>query len=332
MMQIEQLRENHWEDAAALVAAGVQRLRQKVGILPQQYEDPAAILPRLAELAPHAPGVAAVAQGRLAGFLCTMSLATFKGKRAAFSPAWANAAAPEDARRIYQEMYAALAPQWLTSGCFVHAVQLLAHEQAGRDGLYWLGFGLNNVDAIRDLAPLPPAGTPQQNLTIRRATAEDVDAVVELGAALQRHLADSPIYLPFIERALPADHREWLAQEGHRQWLAFRGDQPIAELRCEPTNDTALAMAADPGTVFITSAYTIPSARNTGVAGALLNELLAEVRDAGFVRCATDFESANLPGARFWLRHFQPTAYAVVRYVDERASYAHAGRSVETFW
>jgi hypothetical protein len=32
------------------------------------------------------------------------------------------------------------------------------------------------------------------------------------------------------------------------------------------------------------------------------------------------------------MRHFQPTAYSVVRYVDERAGYAHAQRRTEDFW
>jgi GNAT superfamily N-acetyltransferase len=277
-----------------------------------------------------------------------MSLPSIKGKRGTFSPEWAHAAAVDapgglQAGRIYQELYTALAPRWLAAGCYVHAVRVFAHDQPVLDGLYWLGFGLNNVDAVRDLAPLastaeaPAASTGTapplpQDVTIRRATAEDVDAVTALGEALQRHLADVPIYLPLIVPDTRADHLAWLAGEGNRQWLAFRGATPIAELRCEPTNYTAVAIAADPQTVFITSAYTVPGERRGGVAAALLHCLLAEVRAAGAQRCATDFESANLPGARFWLRHFQPTAYSVIRYVDERLGYAHARRSLETIW
>jgi GNAT superfamily N-acetyltransferase len=336
MMQIVEFTENHWEDAAALVAAAVRRLRQEVGILPPQYEEGAAILPRLAQLARSVPGVAAIDNGRLEGFLCAMSLSSFKGKRGAFSPAWANAAQPENAGRIYQALYAALAPQWLTGGCVVHTVQLLAHDRRGLDGLFWLGFGLNNVDAIRDLAPVAgahgPATPVPPGITIRRAAADDVAAVGALGEGLQRHLADAPVYLPFLHRDTPADHLAWLAEPGNRQWLAFRGGLPVAELRREPSNFTALALAADAGSTFITSAYTTPAERSGGIAAALLDCLLADARDEGLVRCATDFESANLPGARFWLRHFQPTAYAVVRYVDERIGYAHAGREHNTFW
>jgi GNAT superfamily N-acetyltransferase len=268
----------------------------------------------------------------LVGFLIAMSLPSVKGKRAAFSPEWANAAsdsADAGAGALYQALYAALAPVWLANGCYVHALRVLAHDREGLDGLYWQGFGLNNVDAIRDLTPLP-AAVP--DLTIRRATAADIATVAALGEALQRHLAAPPIYLPVIHLERPADYLDWLAQPGHVQWLAFREGAAVAELRLEPTNYTACAVAADAGTTFITSAYTVPEARNGGLAAGLLAHALRAAGEAGCVRIATDFESANIPGAAFWMRHFQPMAYSVVRYVDERAAYAHAGRRTEDFW
>ena len=118
----------------------------------------------------------------------------------------------------------------------------------------------------------------------------------------------------------------------HLEEYASFGGTAVAELRCEPTNYTAGAIAADPRTTFITSAYTIPSERNSGVASALLAQLLAHAHASGCERCVTDFESANLPGARFWMRHFRPITFSVLRYVDERALYAHAERQAEDIW
>ena len=337
MMQIVELAEKHWEDAAALVAARVRELRRALPILPQQYEDGATVLPLMADLAAHVPGVAAIVQGQLAGFLFAMVLPSFKSKRTAYSPVWANGArageAAEDAGHVYQQLYASLAPRWLANGCVVHALSALAHDRAGLDGLYWLGFGLNNVDAVRDLSPLAPADLQHAaDLSIRRATAGDIDDIMRLGDGLRRHLAAAPIYLPYMDPDTAGEYREWLAQPGNVQWLAYRGATAVAEVRCEPTNDTAGAIAADRGTTFITSAYTMPAERNSGVASALLAQLLAHARASGSERCATDFESANLPGARFWMRHFQPITYSVLRYVDERALYAHAERQAEDIW
>jgi hypothetical protein len=39
-----------------------------------------------------------------------------------------------------------------------------------------------------------------------------------------------------------------------------------------------------------------------------------------------DFESANLPGSAFWLRHFEPVAHSLMRRVDSRLAWAHAER------
>lgn len=333
MMQIVELAEKHWEDAAALVAARVRELRRALPILPQQFEDPATVLPRIADLAAQVPGVAAIEQGRLAGFLFAMVLPSFKSKRTAYSPVWANGAQADNAGRVYQELYAGLAPRWLANGCVVHALSVLAHDRPGLDGLYWLGFGLNNVDAVRDLSPLAPADLQHAaDLSIRRATAGDIDDIMRLGEGLRRHLAAAPIYLPYMDPDTAGEYREWLAQPGNVQWLAYRGGTAVAELRCEPTNDTAGAIAADPRTTFITSAYTIPSERNSGVASALLAQLLVHARAWGCERCVTDFESANLPGSRFWMRHFRPITFSVLRYVDERALYAHAERQAEDIW
>jgi GNAT superfamily N-acetyltransferase len=338
-MQIVPLQPTHWEEAAALVAARVAALRSGVPSLPARYSQPDAILPALASFAGHAPGVAALQGGRLVGFLTAMSLPSIKGKRAAFSPECAHAASEDGTGAgggaIFQAMYAALAPTWLANGCFVHALRVLAHNRQGLEGLYWLGFGLNNVDAVRDLSPLDSTYTETEFLRetqFRRTTADDLDAVAALGEALQRHLAAPPIYLPLINLESRADHAEWLAQPGHVQWLAQHGGEVVAELRLEPSNHTACAIAADPSTLFITSAYTLPAARRGGLAAALLAEAMKDAQARGYVRVATDFESANLPGAAFWMRHFQPIAYSVVRYVDERTAYAHAQRRVEDFW
>ena len=57
------LREEHAEDAAALVAAAYRAQRERVPSLPARYEDVEALLPPLRDLAGQAPGVAAVGGG-----------------------------------------------------------------------------------------------------------------------------------------------------------------------------------------------------------------------------------------------------------------------------
>ncbi|MGC9520832.1 MAG: GNAT family N-acetyltransferase [Anaerolineae bacterium] len=54
------------------------------------------------------------------------------------------------------------------------------------------------------------------------------------------------------------------------------------------------------------------------VATALLSHALAWAREAGYRRCAVDFETTNPLARRFWLRHFTPVTYSLGRHVDRR--------------
>ena len=85
-LEIAPLQDDHLEDAAALVTARYWALRERVPPLPSRYEDVSSILPSLRDLAGQAPGVAAMREGRLAGFLLGMVLPEFRGKRGVYSP------------------------------------------------------------------------------------------------------------------------------------------------------------------------------------------------------------------------------------------------------
>ena len=80
---------------------------------------------------------------------------------------------------------------------------------------------------------------------------------------------------------------------------------PLAFLRIGPHSRDASTIIRDEGTASITGAFTRADRRGQGVAAALLNAALAWAAGEGYVRCAVDFESANLLASRFWPRHFE---------------------------
>jgi hypothetical protein len=45
----------------------------------------------------------------------------------------------------------------------------------------------------------------------------------------------------------------------------------------------------------------------------MLDGALAWARESGYVRCAVDFESANLLASRFWPKHFETVGITVGR-------------------
>jgi len=312
------LRNDHLEDAAALVTARYRALREHAPSLPSRYEDVSSILTPLRDLAGRAPGVVAMRDGRLVGFLLGTVISEFRGKRSVYSPEWANAADAEDSRKIYREMYACLSARWVAEGCFIHLVTLLTHDRQAIDAWHWLGFGLAAVDAICDLTPVQGI---MADVVIRRAGLEDIEQAMALSRALERHLATAPIFLIIPEETLEKEfHEQWLANSAHALWLAYRGGEAVACIGLEPSNPKACYIIRDEKTASITSAFTTESERNQGIATALLNHSLNWARSVGYERCAVDFEPQNITAVRFWLRHFQPVCYSLIRHVDERVA------------
>ena len=328
-LEIVPLRDGHLEDAAALVTARYRALREDVPSLPSRYEDVTSILPLLRDLAGQAPGVAAIRGSQLAGFLLGQVIPSFRGGRSVYSAEWANGAEAQDSREIYREMYARLSARWVANGCFTHLVTVLAHDRRGIEGWHWLSFGLTGVDAMRDLSPVQGDSAPVE---ICRAGLEDIEQAMALSEPLQRYLATAPIFLAFVERDAKESHEKWLANSANALWLAYHGGEAVACMGLEPSNPRACYVIRDEKTISITSAFTKERERNRGIGTALLNRSLDWARSAGHERCAVDFEPQNIPGARFWLRHFQPICYSLIRHVDERVAWAHEKRENKDLW
>ncbi len=311
-LQIVALREAHLEDAAALACARYRALRQRVPCLPARYEHVDVVLGELCGLYERAPAVTTLDGPRLAGFLAAWPLPDFRGRPAAFSPEWANAAAPDDSRRIYQELYAAVAGPWVDAGYRTHLVSALTHDAEAIHGWHWLGFGSLAVDGVRGLTPVAP---PVADVEIRRAGPQDVDVVLALTTALHRHLAAPPAFMPKDEPGRAAE-AAWLDDPRNALWLACEGGEAVACMRQGPASHDASAIIVDEGTTSITGAYTVERARGRGVAAALLDRVLAWGREQGYVRCAVDFEPMNAPAARFWSRHFHLVSYTLMRQIE----------------
>lgn len=325
-LEIVPLEEKHIQDAAGLASARYRALREQVPPMPARYEDPDIILPWLQDLASHAPGVAAIRKGRLAGFLLGMVIPQFRGKRGIYSPEWANAASPGDSQCIYEEMYARLSARWVADGCVAHVISILAHDRSGIEGWTGLGFGLAAADGIRTVDSehtLDPGSNPSSEIEIRRAGPDDAEQMRDLIAALHRYLMASPTFLFRSETDEVDRHAAWLADPANALWLAYQGTSAVACMGQGPANPDACAVIADDKTTSITSAFTQPSARGGGVATALLNRVLDWSRQEGFERCAVDWEPMNILGNRFWTRHFQTVCCALIRHIDERMCEPH---------
>jgi GNAT superfamily N-acetyltransferase len=311
-MEIMSLHPAHLPGCAELVAERYRALRRCVPHLPARYEAAEEFVPRLAELLTAQPGVAAMDNDRLAGFLTGWRVPSIRGERGVYVPEWANGAR-DDARHVYQELYSALARQWVAEGYTEHFISLFAHDCEAVDTWFELGFGGHATDAVRSLDPAPGS---LAGVAVRRADAADFSALALLEEGLQAHLRGAPTFLPVDPDEDHAEMRDSLQNAKNAIFLAERYGEAIGYVRFQPASTDAATIIRDGGTTSTTGAFTVKGARGGGVARALLNAGMAWAREAGYERCAVDFESANILAAGFWLRHFRPVTLSLRRHIN----------------
>jgi GNAT superfamily N-acetyltransferase len=328
VMKIVPFSNDYVEEAAALVATRYHAERGINPLLSAQFESPSAIIPRLQDVVGKMPGVAAIRENRLAGFLIGFLCPLFRGVRGAFIPDWGHATDGIRVYDTYREMYASLACNWIADGRFTHAIQFFAHDREAIEAWFSSGFGMVVVDALRDLSP---AQGSKVEVEIRRASIVDREVVKSLELDLHRHLAAAPTFLPLILDHGRTSREEWLADAKNALWLAYLDGEAIGFMCIEPSRQEGLPISDDV-TASITGAFIRQSLRNGGVGTTLLNQVLEWARSNGYQKCAVDFESANIRGAGFWLKHFQPVCYSLARRVDERIAWANERREENDCW
>ena len=94
--------------------------------------------------------------------------------------------------------------------------------------------------------------------------------------------------------------------------------EPVGFIVARVANDDCADVVQASDTVSVVGAYVTPERRRDGIATALLNELIQWAANECYPRIAVDFESHNREGRSFWLKHFAPVAYSLIRTADAR--------------
>jgi GNAT superfamily N-acetyltransferase len=315
----------HLDGAAELLAARQRRDRAVLQGLPPGLEDPrvAAGAVRSALLGLTSAGVAALARGGLVGYLIGVRRpvapgevdAAYLAPRSALIGVTAHAAEPGSEREVYRALYAALAGRWVEAGWADHYVEIVAADRAALDAWFMLGFGAGAVIAIRDTSPVAALGG---GVHVRRAEPSDLESVARLAAALGRHHAVPPIFLPVVADTLERRRQRaaLLADDRCPHWLAERDGRAVGLV------SLVAPAPAWPGvtpeeTALLCVGYTEPDVRHAGAA--LLRRALAWAREQGYRHCLTGWHAANGPSERFCLGvGFRPLLYRLHRRVDPR--------------
>lgn len=315
MMIFENLNENHIESAAKLALLEYFEERQAVPILPTaDYHK--LFCKMISELVEHKLGITAIESGSVVGFLTCFKPWNnhFGTTLGTFSPVHAHGAVKQNRQRIYSQLYQAAAEKWVKQGILSHAVALYAHNNDAVNSFFWNGFGLRCVDAIRVVEPIECNGSTKA--TFYELPIGEIEHIVPLKNNLIEHLNSTPMFIPlFIKKDL-LKIKEENERRSSRYFVAEVEGKIVAFIEIMSSGENFAC--EDAGMINICGAYMFPQYRSSGIFTKLLSFLMDTLAIEGFARCGVDFESFNPTASGFWLKHFTPYTYSVVRRIDER--------------
>ena len=301
----------HVLPAAALVTAGVERLRHRLPAIPRAWTDPVHVARVLAELADQGTGLAAIDDRELVAFQAAITI-DGRGGRWTYTSDVGHAAPPDPDGRLRTRLYAALADGWLRGACAEHVISVPADDERALETYARLGFGQHVIDLIAPLLPIQRGPLPA-GVTLRRAGPADAAPVADLDAHLRHHLEGSPVFVR-PGAPLPVEvGRKRLEDPAVATFIAQRDREVVAFLRIGPCANDVATIVRDPATASVTAAFTRPENRGSEIASHLLAAAVSWAEAQGYVRWATDHESANGEAFRFWARHATPVTVSMSR-------------------
>jgi GNAT superfamily N-acetyltransferase len=309
--------EEHLDGAAVLLAERHRAHRLVEPGLDLRYEEPDAARDEIRALLRRegASGVAGLVDGDVAGFVVGTPRDESWGPNMWVEPAGHAAVDAE----LVRDLYAVAAERWVADGLTLHHTMVPASDHALVDAWFRLGFGHQQVYAIRETPSAEDRSEAPAGLVLRLARIDDLDALARIDVALPAHQALSPV---FSRRAVPtveetrAEYEKDFDDPRFTTFVVERDGEVVGSaIACaiEMSSDHK-SLARPPGAGFLGFAAVLPEARALG-AGRLLGEaVLAWARETGRDWVVTDWRMTNLLSSRAWPRlGFRPTFYRLHR-------------------
>jgi ribosomal protein S18 acetylase RimI-like enzyme len=300
-LEIQPFSEEHLEAAAGLLEQRHARHVEAEPLLAKENDFRAEIRALLD--AEGSSGVAAIRDNRVAGYMLGIPKNEAMWGASNVWVDYAGHAAEEP--ELVRDLYAAAAANWHEAGRDRHYALVPATDPELVDAWFRLSFGAQHAAGIQE-TPERTDGAPP-GVVVRRATADDVDAVVRLDFELPRHQEHSPVFGP---------GPTWTEEESREEFLADVDDakqgilvaevdgQIVSLLIMVPIEKSSQhkGLAQVENAAFLGFAATLPEARGSGAGLALTNAGLDWAREQGYPVVVVDWRETNLLASRFWPR------------------------------
>jgi ribosomal protein S18 acetylase RimI-like enzyme len=291
-LEIQPFSEEHLDDAAALLEQRQRRHREAEPLLDDGYDYRAEI-----ESLEGASGVVGRRAGRVVGFL----LGVHKEESRWGPNVWVEAPghAVEEAEDI-RDLYAAAAARWFEEGRTRHYVLAPASDSDLLDAWARLSFGQQHAHGIRDVPETP---WPE---SVRLATEDDIDVLVELSPLLVEHQAEAPVFGVGLPRESEEEIRESILEDLPNpkigDLIAEQDGRVVGayQLAAVELSGSHSSLARPEGALLLSWAATRPEVRGSGAGVALMDASFAWAREHGYKTMVTDWRETNLLSSRFW--------------------------------
>jgi len=318
-MEITQFQEKHIEDAAKLFVFNLKSLRNELNELPDRLENIMSVESLLNNIINKNPSVVAISEDKLVGYLTGWSnIENFYGSTyGAYSPEWSHSTIPgNEKKEIYHNLYTTLSAIWVSSECHNHLFQFFANDTILKETFFSYCYGLQLIDAIRSIEPIK--SILSDDIIVREASEDDLIDLQKMSIQIIEHLNNPPIFLnrSVEKKSLKEIKKEFLNNDAI-SFVAEKNGQIVSCVRGK-LHDGNIETLKAKDTLAINFGYTYAEFRNNRIATEVLNGLLKWSASNNMARCTVDFESQNKEGMPFWLTHFKPVCFAVMRKIDDR--------------
>jgi GNAT superfamily N-acetyltransferase len=317
-VDVQPFTDDDLDAAGALLARRHAAHRSATPLLAERFEKVEEATREVAELwkVDGASGAVGRRAGRVVGYLLgTPRAGDLWGPNVWVEPA---GHAVEDAETV-RDLYAVAAARWVDEGRTAHYTVVPAPDAALVDAWFRLGFGQQHVHGLCDAALVE--GAAPADVTVRRATRDDIPALASLDLVLPRHQALSPVFssggIPPLDESL-AEWTEDIDDPAYTTFVAERDGVVVGSaVGCSVEKSrlhSGIARPDDAG--FLGFAAVRPDARGHGVGTALGRAVMGWIAEAGYRAAVTDWRATNLLSSRTWPRlGFRPSFLRLHRVV-----------------